>query len=370
VRLDRSILDVLVATDTSAAERDSTLSNDYDITDMVNAAYFNWIHKINDRWGFQAGIRFEHSRFVSDIVDKDISFSYEYPDNGEDLAKAIFPALYISRKWDGSTRELQFNISRKLNRPNFFQLMPVIMFSDSRNLRIGNPSLAPEFITLAEVNHLLPFGKGRSNWLSSLYMRNTDNVITSYVYPLPEDPEILVSSFINGDASWTYGWENTVKLDLSKAFQMTIGGTLQYVDITAGEGRASNTGWQVSSKLNVTGRLPKDWSVQANSEYEGRRPTPQGYSIGNWGIDLSTTKEFNKHWSMAVLVNDVFFTRKWGTVLDTPTLYQESIRRREMRFVRLTLTWKFGEQDTSLFRRKNQNQRRDPGSGGEGGEGF
>ncbi|MBL8003193.1 MAG: outer membrane beta-barrel protein [Flavobacteriales bacterium] len=370
LRLDRSILDVVVGTDTSAAERDPTLSNDYDITDMVNAAYFNWIHRINETWGFQAGLRFEHSRFVSDIVDKDISFSYEYPDNGEDLARAIFPALYVSRKWKDSTRELQFNVSRKLNRPNFFQLMPVIMFSDSRNLRVGNPSLAPEFITLAEVNHLLPLGKGRSNWLSSLYMRNTDNVITSYVYPLPDDPEILVSSFINGDDSWTYGWENTVRLEPAKAVQVTLGATLQYIEIFTGQGLANNSGWQVNGKVNATGRLPKDWSVQLNGEYEGKRPTPQGYAIGNWGIDLSGTKEFNKHWSATLMVNDVFFTRKWGTVLDTPTLYQESERRREMRFVRLTLTWKFGEQDSSFFRRRNQQQRRDPGAGGEGGEGF
>ncbi len=370
VRLDRSVLDVFITTDTSATERDPTLSNDYDITDMVNAGYFNWIHRINETWGFQAGMRFEHSRFVSDILDKDITFSYEYPKDGKDLSRAIFPALYVSRKWKDSTRELQFNISRKLNRPNFFQLMPVIMFSDSRNLRVGNPSLAPEFITLAEVNHLLPLGKGRSNWLSSLYVRNTDNVITSYVYPLPEDPQILVSTFINGDDSWTYGWENTVKLELNKAFQLTVGGTVQYIDIYTGQGRPNNSGWQANGKVNFTGRLPKDWSVQLNGEYEGRRPTPQGYSIGNWGIDLSSTKEFNKRWSATAMVNDVFYTRKWGTVLDTPTLYQESYRRREMRFVRLTITWKFGEQDTSLFRRRNQQQRRDPGASGEGGEGF
>ncbi len=369
VRSDHSLLNVTVGTDTSAVARDSTLSNDYQITDMVNAAYFNWIHKIDDRWGFQAGLRFETTRFISDIKDKGLSFEYIYPNGTEDLWKALFPAIYVSRKWEG-TRELQFNVSRKINRPNFFQMMPFIMFSDSRNLRIGNPSLAPEFIDLAEVNHLLPIGEGRSNWLSSVFMRVTENVITSYVYPLPENPQILVNTFVNGDNSFTYGWENTVKLEFSKAMQLTVGGTVQYVDISAGEGRVSNSGWQANGKLNLLTKLPKDWSVQLNGELEGRRPIPQGYSIANWGIDLSTTKEFNKHWSATAMLNDVFFTRKWGTVLDTPTLYQETQRRREMRFLRVTLTWKFGEQDASLFRRRNQQQRRDPGSGGEGGEGF
>ncbi|MCC7502201.1 MAG: outer membrane beta-barrel protein [Flavobacteriales bacterium] len=364
VRLDHSLLNVTVGTDTSAVARDSTLSNDYQITDMVNAAYFNWIHKIDDRWGFQAGLRLETTRFISDIKDKGLSFEYIYPNGTEDLWKALFPAIYGSRKREG-VRELQFNVSRKINRPNFFQMMPFIMFSDSRNLRIGNPSLAPEFIDLAEVNHLLPLGEGRSNWLSSVFMRVTENVITSYVYPLPENPQILVSTFVNGDNSFTYGWENTVKLEFSKAMQLTVGGTLQYVDISAGEGRVSNSGWQANGKVNLLTRLPKDWSVQLNGELEGRRPIPQGYSIANWGIDLSSTKEFNKHWSATAMVNDVFFTRKWGTVLDTPTLYQETQRRREMRFLRVTLTWKFGEQDASFFRRKNQQQRRDPGAGGE-----
>jgi hypothetical protein len=65
-----------------------------------------------------------------------------------------------------------------------------------------------------------------------------------------------------------------------------------------------------------------------------------------------------------ISVNDVFFTRQWGNVLDTPTLYQENFRRREMRFVRFTLTWKFGEQNTSLFRKRGERPRNEPGSGG------
>ena len=35
-----------------------------------------------------------------------------------------------------------------------------------------------------------------------------------------------------------------------------------------------------------------------------------------------------------------------------------------MRFVRFTLTWKFGEQNTSLFRRRQYQQRQEPGTGG------
>ncbi len=364
-RLEYSSLDVSVGTDTSEARSDPTLSNDYRITDIVNAAYVNWIRKLSEHWGMQAGLRAEQTWFEAELPGKSQRFSYRYPNGTDDLFKALFPAVYFSRKWEG-TRELQFNASRKISRPNFFQVMPFIMFSDTRNIRIGNPALAPEFISLAEVNHLLPFKKNpRSNWLSSLFVRQTDDVITGFSSPLPEDSSILVNTWVNGDNSWTYGWENTIKFELTKTAQLTVGGTVQYVEIGAGALR--NNGWVVNGKLNLNVKLPKDWSFQINGEYEGKRPQPQGYAIPNGGIDLSIGKDFGKHWGTQVLVNDVFFTRLWGTVLDTPRLYQETERRREMRFVRLQITWKFGEQDTSLFRRKSQ--RKDPGATG-GEEGF
>ena len=82
-----------------------------------------------------------------------------------------------------------------------------------------------------------------------------------------------------------------------------------------------------------------------------------------YGLDASVSHDFSKKISGVLTVNDVFFTRRWGTIIDTDDLYQESFRRREMGFVRFTLTWKFGEQNTSLFRRKNQ-PRPEPGSGG------
>ena len=157
-----------------------------------------------------------------------------------------------------------------------------------------------------------------------------------------------------------------MKLELTKTAQITLGGTVQHVEIGAGALRKS--GWMANAKANFNMRLPKDWSVQVNGEYEGKRPQPQGYAIPNGGIDVSASKDFGKHWSAQLTVNDVFYTRLWGTILDTPALYQETERRREMRFVRVNLTWKFGEQDASLFRRKNQQgQKRDPGAaGGEG----
>lgn len=108
--------------------------------------------------------------------------------------------------------------------------------------------------------------------------------------------------------------------------------------------------------------------MQLNGEYDGPRILPQGVTLSQYGLDASLSHDFNKNLSAVVAVNDVFFTRRRGSLLDTPFFLQESFARREQRNVRITFTWKFGERDASLFRRKNGQQRGEPGGGPGGGD--
>lgn len=367
---DHTWLDVYMQTpQLGARQRDSLLSNDYRIRNMINAAYVNWGHQLDSSWSLQTGLRFEQSWYDVAIEGRTGTFGYRYPNGTENLAKALFPALYLSHKWkDG--RELQINFSRKISRPRFWQITPFFMASDSRNARIGNPTLSPEMSNLAEVNHILPFLKGKASWFTSFFGRYTEDVITSYSAPMASDSSILLSTFVNGTNSLGGGWENVLKFEPSKGPQITLSGTAQYVDIGVSQGgtdlRNSGINWEAKLMLNY--RLRKDLMVQVNGEYEAPRIMPQGRTLDQYGIDVSANYDITKGLSAVLAVNDVFFTRRWGNVLDTPLLYQESYRRRDMRNFRITFTWKFGQQDASLFRRKQQ-QRRD--GGGEGmDEGF
>lgn len=365
-RLDNTLLDVFITSPTvGTSVKDTSLSNNYAITDLINAAYINWSQKLTDRWSMMTGLRFESTWFRAELKDKDQVFSYIYPEGTQNLGRALFPSLYLVRRWADSERELQINFSRKIQRPNHFQIIPFIMFSDARNVRIGNPSLAPEMSNLAEVNHLLPFMKGKATWLTSVFGRYTTDVITGYATPLPSDTTILLNTFINGSFSSTAGWENVIKIDPVKNMQVTLSGTVQYTNVALSnaQGGARNEGTNWNGKAMVNYRFAKDWTGQINGEYESPRVQAQGRGLAQYGIDASVSHDFTKKLTGVLSVNDIFFTRRWGNIVDTPYLYQESFRRREMRFVRFTLTWKFGEQNTSLFRKRGQ-QRTEPGQGG------
>src|SRR5690606_17111955 len=245
--------------------------------------------------------------------------------------------------------------------------MPFIMYNDSRNVRIGNPAIAPEMSNIAEVNHLLPFMKGKATWLTSVYGRFTEDAITSYATPLPSDTSILLNTFVNGSHEIRGGWENIVKIEPLKGLQFTISTELEYTDVglNEAEGGARNQGmaWEVKGLISY--RFLKDWALQLNGEYESPEITAQGRRVEQYYMDASLSHDFTKRLTGVLSVNDVFYTNRWGSIIDTPMLYQENYRRREQRFVRFTLTWRFGEQN-SLFRRDRNRPQRDPG--GSNGE--
>src|SRR5258708_25392589 len=146
---------------------------------MVNAAYVNYSSR---KWGinYQGGLRFEQSYYKGTITNKDSSFSYIYPQDLSTLQYSLFPAVYFSKKLPHN-QEIQLNFSRKINRPNFMQLMPFIMMADNANIRIGNPQLRPEFHNLGELNYNIVYRQ--LNFLATAYTRYIQNPITNVAYP-------------------------------------------------------------------------------------------------------------------------------------------------------------------------------------------
>jgi iron complex outermembrane receptor protein len=356
-RQNSSELDVSIKRDTLDFAIDSSLTNDFVVDDIINAAYVNVSSKIG-KWSYQAGLRFEQTYFVADITNKNQKFSYIYPDGFENLGKALFPSVFLSRKY-GDKQEFQANFSRKVNRPGFFQMMPFIMFADAQSFRIGNPALAPEFFNIVELNYSHIFKKG--NYLGSLYFRQTQDVITNYVYVLPTDSSILVSTYTNGNNQYSYGTEHTVKYTPIKTFDLTLNANVFYTDIQGGDaiGNLNNQGFSWNAKLIASYRLPKSWSLQLNGEYEAPRIIPQGLTNHVYGADFSVNKALSKGWSFNLSLVDMFNTRQFGNFFSTPFFTQEFIRRRDTRFLRFTVNYRFGEFDASLLKRI-----RKPSSGG------
>ena len=332
-----------------------SLTSHYKIEDLVNAAYINYsikYHKIS----YMLGMRFEDSYYKGTLTNKnDSSFHYSYPSSINNLKNALFPSIFISRKFN-TKQEIQFNVSRKINRPNFRQLMPFIMASDPKNYTIGNPNLTPEFITMAELNFNQLLNKG--NLFFTLFFRNTQNPLTNYISPLSSDSSILVQTTINGRQSNTLGMDNTFKYTLFKGFEATWNMNLFYTFINATYNNVnfSNQGFNYTTKLNLVYHLPKNYSIQLSGSYQSPKIIPQGTNKEIYFADCGLSKEIHKFITLTASVSDIFNTKGSGTNYITDQYLQSAWGRRESRYFKFTAMIRFGKADASLFKKRPQSQ--------------
>ncbi|MEO5889634.1 MAG: outer membrane beta-barrel protein [Ferruginibacter sp.] len=354
------------------------LSNNYEYNEMVNAAYFTFSYKKKD-YSFQAGLRGEHSRFKGELVDSAYKFGYEYPNKLSSIWDALFPSLFVTKKINEAD-ELQFNYSRRIRRPQFWQLNPFTDISDPVNLRQGNPQLRPEFINSFEINYSKNYKGG--NMLGVLYFRNNPHDITEYSDTITTaqyqqfanaaiDPNAILSTFINASTTNRYGAEFTIQHKAGKNFEITPTINFQYRTVNAKINNLdlSNKGFNWEAKLISNYKIEtinkpslfNNLGFQLILDYESPRVIPQGRRISEFDVDAAIRKDFlkNKKASLTFAVNDVFNSRRWGTIYDTKQFYQDSYRRWNVRSFRITFSYKFGDANYSLFKRGSKENSKD-----------
>ena len=349
------------------------LSNDYKFNDELYAGYLTFSHQ-RKKLSYQLGLRAESSSYTGNLVSKNQKFKTEYP-------LSLFPSAFATYKLNDK-EDMQLNYSRKINRPNFFQLIPFIDYSDSLNLSVGNPGLIPEFTNLLELSYSNQYKAGNS-LLATVYFRNTNDLITRYQYkdanPNPARADsVIITTYANANRSYTVGLELTGKNKPAKWWDLTTNLNLFNSTIKAGNipGTVSSSLFSWFAKINNNFKLPKNFSIQLSADYTaktlvapggggnrgmgmmfggGSQPSAQGYIKPIFGADFSIRKEFlkNNAASITLQFSDIFRTRLYATHNESAFFVQDNERRRDPQFVRLNFNWRFGKIDVFLFKRKN-----------------
>ena len=351
------------------------LNNRYQFTDRVLAAYATFSQQIK-KFSYNVGLRIESSKYDGTLVTTGQKFSNKYP-------FSLFPSAFATYKLSDK-EDMQVNYSRKINRPNFFQLIPFIDYTDSLNITKGNPGLVPEFTNLFELSYQNQISNGH-NFLSSVYFKNTDNLITRNQYrdknPNPAKLDsIIISSYANASRSYTYGLELTSKDKIAKWWDLTTNVNFFNATIKAGNiaGGTDNNQFSWFAKINNNFKLPKNYSIQLSGDYQaktlvapnggggggrgggpmfggGNLPSAQGYIKPLYGADIAIRKDFlkNNAASLTLQFSDIFRSRLNSTHSESKYFVQDYDRRRDPQVLRLNFNWRFGKIDASLFKRKN-----------------
>jgi len=355
--------------------------SDYKSDDQVYAAYATYSRQ-GKVFGYQLGLRAESSDYHGESGQ---NFDIHFP-------ISFFPSVFLSQKL-GETQSLQLNYSRRINRPNFWQLTPFTDSSDRLNPSKGNPGLKPEFTNSFELSYEKTF-KNRGNFLASLYYKTTTDLITRFQEPgtgAGGEP-IVLTTFINANSSFVTGLELTMRNNFTKWWEFTPNFNLYTSDVKINMPGETDQPRLTSYfvKVNNTFKLPKNISFQLSGDYQSKTVLPpggtgggggfgggggrggpggggpgggfggaasasQGYIRPNYGVDAALRYEFlkAKTASISLNMNDIFRTRRQNIHSESSLFSQDVFRRRDPQILRLNFNWRFGKFDASLFKRKN-----------------
>lgn len=357
------------------------LSTNVRYEETVHAAYTTYSNK----WKgikYQVGLRAEYSKFDGLLIDSARSFGYVLPIDIGNVLDGLFPSVYLTKEV-AEGKEVQLNFSRRIRRPNFWQLNPFIDINDPLNISQGNPMLRPEYTNSFEFNYNQQYDKG--NFLAVLYFRNNDDDITRYSDTITEkqyqqlnnaaiDPNAILNTFINAQYTNRMGAEFTLNHRFGN-FELIPNINLQYRNVKAviGDLDLSNRGFNWETKMIFNYKFSnksawlKNTNMQLTANYESREVIPQGRNKEQFVTDFAVKKEFlkNRAASVTFAINDVFNTNLWGQIYDTENFYQDAYRRWNVRNFRLTFSYRFGNRDFNMF---GQRERRAGGGGGGNGD--
>ena len=332
------------------------LSNNYKYTEMISALYGTYSAK-QKSFSYQIGLRAEYSKFTGTLIDSAFKFGYEYPAAIKSIWDALFPSLFLTKQL-GEKDQLQLNYSRRVRRPDFWQINPFIDINDPVNLRQGNPQLRPEFINSFELNYSKDYKNG--NFLTSIYFRNNPDDITQYSDTITADqydklqnagvdPNAILNTFINASTTNRYGAEFVLQHKAGDNFNITPSVNFQYRTVSArvNDLDLSNKGFSWEAQLTADYKIVlekksifNNLGFQLMGEYESAEVIPQGKRKPEYGMDFAMRKDFLKNNKATITfgINDVFNTQRWGTIYDTENFYQDSYRRWNVRNFRITFS--------------------------------
>lgn len=331
---------------TGMYERDNFKSDHFIYNEQIAAAYGMYTGKLK-KFDYNFGLRAEQT--FAKIESQTIQKSY---DNNY---LSLFPSAFLKYPIN-SKSDLQLSYSRRVNRPDSRALNPFVDYSDSLNVRSGNPFLRPEFTNALE----LSYGVSIAKWsiTSNVYYRRTNDMISRY---RTVDPVTGIGTMttINFSSSENSGAELVLRYTFDKIGSLM--GTFNLYQSKI-DGSNVNSDYQTNStqwftRLNANLRLGKNTSFQLTGNYMAPMTTVNGSIKGMSGIDAGIKQDiWGGKGSLSLNVTDIFKMRTFEYV-NTGDYYSTSGKRnRESRVANFTFAYKFGKTDSNIFNRKKNNR--------------
>lgn len=320
---------------------DPSKSNRFKYTENINATYANYSTKLNKKTQLQLGIRAEHTHSEGNSITLNSVVTRDYVN--------LFPSVFVSRTLD-TNNVLNVSFSRRIDRPNYANLNPFQFFLDPFTFQQGNPNLKPQFTNSFQVTHVY---KGAFSTTLG-YSRINDVIANQIPKQIPAENKTYVTTE-NLDHQDNYNLTLSIPIPVNKWWTMQNNISAFYnryrsfyygADLDLGQFGAT-----VFMTNNFT--LPKGYTA----ELSGFWNSPTQYNLlkaqAQGQISAGVAKSlWNRKGSLRLNMNDIFFLNRFAGTVKYQDLNFRVMSRFESRQVRLSFTYRFGNQNVKAARQR------------------
>jgi len=284
-----------------------------------------------DSLGYKLGIRTEYTGRNIEVPERDEKFSINRWD--------YFPSAHFSYTFS-PVHQLMASYTRRINRPHDWQMEPFQTWMDAYNVRVGNPSLLPEYIDSYELG--LQTLLGNSLFSVEAYYRQTKNKIERVLSVYSETVTLQTAKNIGRD--YALGTELFTNFDPLKNWNINLMGNLYNYKI---EGSAADNiderqsfNWNI--RFNNSIKITDNTQIQVNAWYNSPSVSSQGRREGFFVANFAVKQQlFDKLLTATLQIRNILGTAKFQMVNESPDFYSLSHFEQEAPMIMLNLKFNF-----------------------------
>jgi ferric enterobactin receptor len=315
-------------------EPDTALSNKYNSTQDIFAAYNSWQYA-GKNWGLKGGLRVEQTITNGNFVSTATTVHQSYLN--------VIPSIAFNWNFTKLTG-INFGFTQRVKRPGIYELNPFTDRSNPDFQTSGNPDLHRVLINDMQLGY---------------HINKKGNVNIGLVYDFARNLDLRVSTFDTANNVTYTTYKNVGKVSalgsnifinypITKKWNFSLNANIMrfWLNGDVDGVLQENNFWTVNISSSTGYSFEKGWRVSANFDLSGRNPTGlQGSSTGVTSTAFNVSKQVikNKLTLSASLRNP--FTKYIYGQTDTfgPDFRQTTINQNYFRSVNFSLNYNFGK---------------------------
>jgi ferric enterobactin receptor len=303
----------------------------FDYHEDIGAGYALLSNKLG-KVQTQEGLRLEDAATYLDLTTVDQRYDRRYA--------SAYPSAIVSYNFT-PMRSARISYSRRVSRPNPYQLSPIEYRQDTRNVFRGNPALRAEYTNAIE----LGFQESRS-WGSvqlNPYLRSTAHAVRNIQFV--DSTGVSVSTFDNVASTRSVGTDLNINARKGP-LQLGGGGSVYHYSSDASNlsGNLSAHAMVWSARTNATWKFSPKADAQLFAFYRAPYATEGGSQIASVSMNMAGRyKLWGEQGNISLRVSDPFKMQKYGYRTANGTVVEYSERFFGSRAVYLTITRNFGQ---------------------------